>query len=700
MRKDDRPGVWTAAILLSASLSACGGGGGSSSPAPAPTTPPAPPSTYTIGGNVSGLEGTGLALQLNGADTLSIAANGPFVFSASQLTGANYAVTVSSGVSGPFQTCTIGSGSGAVAAENITNVAVTCVTHPPVAAPTLTITAALKRQSFAYGGVGNASFYRLFEDPDGVSGYTQINGGLPGSTGFARAISVHRMNWAQARYTVAGCSSGGCGPSSAVTTIVANMLPSIGYIKASNSDASDFFGRALAISGDGQTMAIAAHFEDSNAVGVNGNQDDNSASNAGAVYIFVRSGTTWVQQAYLKASNAEAADSFGESVALSADGNTLAVGAGGEDSNAVGIGGDQSNNSAADAGAAYVFTRNGTTWTQQTYLKASNPNVADHFGDSIALSADGATLAVGANSEDGGAPGINGNQLDNSVSAAGAVYVFARSGTTWTQQAYVKASNPDAGDIFGFALSLSADGNTLAAGAHNEDSNATGIGGNQADNTAVTSGAVYVFTRSGSTWTQQNYLKASNAAGADAFGFSVSLSGDGNLLAVGAQNESSNATGLGGNQNDNSNPGAGAVYVFSRSGTTWSQQSYVKASNSDAGDHFGASVELSADASTLAVGASSEESGAAGINGNQNDNSVATAGAVYVFSRSASTWVQQSYVKSPNPGTADVFGNSLALSGDGAVLAIGAQNEDSDSNGVNGSQASETANEAGAVYLY
>ena len=240
------------------------------------------------------------------------------------------------------------------------------------------------------------------------------------------------------------------------------------------------------------------------------------------------------------------------------------MGAHGESSAATGINGNQVDNSAPDAGAVYVFTRSGSTWSQQTYLKASNTNAGDQFGR-LALSADGSTLAVGAWSEDSSATGINGNQADNGASGAGAVYVFTRSGTTWSQQAYIKASNSDVsdvGDTFGWSVALSADGSTLAVGAYGESSAATGINGNQVDNSAPDAGAVYVFTRSGSTWNQQTYLKASNTNANDWFGQGVALSADGSTLAVGAWDEASAATGINGNQADNSAPEAGAVYVY------------------------------------------------------------------------------------------------------------------------------------------
>jgi hypothetical protein len=283
------------------------------------------------------------------------------------------------------------------------------------------------------------------------------------------------------------------------------------------------------------------------------------------VYVFIRSDTTWTQQAYVKASNTDANDYFGYKVSLSSDGNTLAVSAIFEGSNAMGIDGGKDNNSTSYAGAVYVFIRSDTTWTQQAYVKASNTNQNDHFGCSVSLSSDGNTLAVGAKYEGSNATGIDGaDEDDNSAQTAGAVYVFIRSesGTTWTQQAYVKASNTDANDHFGYSVSLSSDGNTLAVGAIYEKSNVTGIGGKEDNNSALRAGAVYVFSRSDTTWTQQAYVKASNTGAYDWFGTSVSLSSDGNTLAVGAYQESSNAKGIGGDEDDNSKARAGAVYLY------------------------------------------------------------------------------------------------------------------------------------------
>jgi hypothetical protein len=173
-------------------------------------------------------------------------------------------------------------------------------------------------------------------------------------------------------------------------------------------------------------VIVGASLEDSNAIGVNGNQADNSASGSGAVYVFTRSGTTWTQQAYLKASNSETGDNFGSSVALSSD--AVAVGAFNEDSNATGVNGDQTNNSASGSGAVYVFTRTNGVWSQQAYLKASNTESSDQFGHSVAAS--GEQVAVGANTEGGVLTGvISGTPSEagtgNGASISGAAYLFA-----------------------------------------------------------------------------------------------------------------------------------------------------------------------------------------------------------------------------------------------------------------------------------
>lgn len=373
-------------------------------------------------------------------------------------------------------------------------------------------------------------------------------------------------------------------------------------LKASNADTGDKFGSAVAISGD--TLVVGAFWESSNASGVNGDQTNNSLPASGAAYVFVRSGAVWTQQAYLKASAPGASNGFGEHVSI--DGDTIVVGA-------------QSQGSGS--GAAYVFTRAGSVWSQQALLKASNQEERDFFGSAVSIS--GNTIVVGATQESSSASGVNGNQSDNGRYASGAAYVFTRSGSAWTQQAYLKASNPGVYDLFGSSVAI--DGDTLAVGATSEDSSSTGV--NSTPNTSASfSGAAYVFTRTAGVWTQQAYLKASNTEADDRFGTALAVSGD--RIVVVADGEDSAAVGVGGDQSSNLAGGSGAAYVFSRTGSTWTQQAYLKASNTGAADGL-LSVALSG--TTILCGAICEDSAATGIGGSQADNSASCAGAAYVY---------------------------------------------------------------------
>ena len=507
-------------------------------------------------------------------------------------------------------------------------------------------------------------------------------------------------------------NGGGTGakPSDECSTVLGVTCPEFeeAYVKSAVPRRNDFFGRSIALSGN--TLAVGIANEDGR---------DNTKRNSGAVYIFIRTGTDWRQQAYIKASNADASDHFGFSVALSGD--TLVVGAPFESSNSTGVnpsttsaGGanPQADNSASDSGAVYVFTRSGSTWNQRAYIKASNTGAKDEFGSAVALS--GNTLAVGVEEEDSDSKGVNPSttsaggtdpQADNTATDSGAVYVFTRSGTdntTWTQQAYIKASNTGSNDEFGDSIALS--GDTLAVSATGED-NGTGTYGNQSDNTLINSGAVYIFTRSAAgTWSQEQYLKAISPGRDDRFGGSLALSGG--TLAVGAAGEDSGSKGVDGDQGDNPATGkdSGAVYIFTRSGTTWNHRAYIKASNAGGGtddrgrfrgDRFGSSLALSGD--TLVVGAPYEWSNAKNVNGDQKDNSMLGTGAVYLFTRSGGSWSQKAYIKASNPDGGDGFGASAALAGN--ILAVGATGESSNAMGVNGNQADNSMEDAGAVYV-
>jgi hypothetical protein len=499
----------------------------------------------------------------------------------------------------------------------------------------------------------------------------------------------------------------------------AAKLRQVAYVKASNPHANDHFGNGgtleghgLALSSDGNTMAVGAPYESSAAKGINGNQSDTSLYSAGAVYVFTRVNNAWTQQAYIKASNPGQSARFGHVVSLSRDGNTLAVSALYEASAAKGIDGDQNDKSIPQAGAVYVFTRTGSAWSQQAYIKASNtgergtekvPDEGDQFGFSIALSADGNTLAAGAISEDSAAKGINGDQNDNSQQSSGAVYVFTRAGSKWTQQAYVKASNADAMDLFGYAVGLSADGNTMAVSAYDEDSSAREINGVM-DKGRRGSGAIYVFARTGTSWAQTAYLKASNAENGDSLGYDMAISQDGNTIVSGAGDEDCFAAGVNpADKCDNdyrTDTSTGAVYVFARIGGTWTQQAFIKSSHPSKEDWFGSRLSLSGDGNTLGVGAQLENGNSKGIDGNETDLTAEDSGVLYLFQRTGTTWAQKAYVKGSNTEAYDEFGSSMAFSYDGKIMAVGARTEASAAKGINGNQNDNSAMGAGAVYIF
>ncbi len=646
--------------------------------------PDAMPSYHAVRGSATGLLGpVALELRMGGdSELLSVTQEGEFAFETQLPAGASYTVAFVD----PAAPCTLRNDTGVIAGAD-TAIDLTCT------------------------GASLASVV--------VSGIAPVVTLAPGTTEYVVDLPLSQpavtltatVATAGDTVLIAGASVASGAPSAELTLslgdtpvdiVVENpfgwqrtyrltlrraaQLAQYVYGKASNTGNNDRLGYRVALSGD--TIVVAAIFENSAARGVGGDQDDDSADDSGAVYVFRRTGATWVQEAYLKASNTGAEDYFGSSVSLSGD--TLAVGAFGEDSAAQGVDGDQDDNSAKDSGAAYVFRRTGTVWRQEAYIKASNTGAGDVFGSSLALSGD--TLAVGAYLEDSAAKGVDGNQNDNAATDSGAVYVFRRTGTDWLQEIYLKASNTDPYDAFGDSVALS--GDTLAVGALFEDSAAKGADGDQDDNAAEDSGAIYVFRRTGADWLQETYLKASNTGAGDYFGATVSLSGD--TLASGAYREDGGAQGVGGNQDDNSRSNSGAVYVFRRTDTTWLQEAYLKASNTNLGDIFGSSVSLSGDA--LAVGAMLEASAAQGVGGDQANNGADASGAVYVFRRTGTAWRQEVYLKASNSEVSDRFGYSVALSSD--TLAIGAIFEDSEARGLGGEQDDESAYSSGAVYIF
>jgi hypothetical protein len=480
------------------------------------------------------------------------------------------------------------------------------------------------------------------------------------------------------------------------------------YIKAPNADANDQFGAAAAI--DGDTAVVGARFESSAQTTITNGataSSDNSVSSAGAVYIFRRTGTTWVPEAYLKAPNAEANDFFGASVAI--QGDTAVVSASGEDSNETTITNGttaSADNSALESGAVYIFRRTGSTWAHEAYFKAPNTEANDAFGSAISIHGD--TVVVGASGEDSNDTTITNGPTasgDNSSGEAGAAYVFRRTGTSWAQEAFLKAANANASDSFGYSVAVS--GDTVVVGAPNEDSNDTTITNGasaSSDNSSGETGAVYIFKRTGTTWAEEAFLKASNSQANDGFGSATAIDAD--TVAVSAPNEDSNQSTItngGGASSNNSALNSGAVYIFKRTGTNWAQESYLKTPFPDANDQLG-STALSVSGNILVAGSSGEGSNQQTITHGpsaSSDNSLANAGAAYIFRRTDSTWVHEAYLKAPNAVAGQLFGKATSVTG--STVLVGASAEESSQTTItNGTTAStdQSSPQSGAVYIF
>jgi hypothetical protein len=346
-------------------------------------------------------------------------------------------------------------------------------------------------------------------------------------------------------------------------------------------------GFSVALSSDGNTALV-------------GGYQDNEGH--GAAWVFTRSGTTWTQQgSKLTGSGESGAGEFGANVALSSDGNTALIGGVGDNS---------------DHGAAWVFTRSGSTWTQQgSKLTGSGESGEGEFGSSVALASEGNTALIGGSQDNG---------------EIGAAWVFTRSGSTWTQQGskLTGSGESEAGE-FGTSVALSSEGNTAL------------IGG-PSDNASV--GAAWVFTRSGSTWTQQgSKLTGSGESGEGEFGANVALSSDGNTALIGGSSDNSHV---------------GAAWVFTRSGSTWSQQGSKLTGSGESGSaRFGSSVALASEGNTALIGGPRDSS---------------SKGAAWVFTRSGSTWTQQgSKLTGSGESGNGRFGSSVALSSDAYTALIG-----------------------------
>jgi len=356
---------------------------------------------------------------------------------------------------------------------------------------------------------------------------------------------------------------------------------------ASDGVSLDSFGYSVSI--DGETALIGACYDD---------------GSKGSVYVFTRSGTTWSEQTKLFASDGISGDLFGYSVSLS--GNTALIGMPWDDDNM------------AQSGSAYVFVRSGDNWTQQQKLLPSDGAEGDYFGYSVSLS--GNTALIGALLHD-----------EN----LGSAYVFTRTGTNWAEQQKLLGNDSMYGDEFGSSVSI--DGDTALIGAYGDDG---------------TRGSAYVFIRNGDSWSQQAKLLAENGAMGDLFGISVSIEGD--TVVIGADEYYANTF--------------GSTYIFTRTGTTWTQEAKLTDPGGMLGDRFGYSVSLNDD--TVLIGVL------------YGDGYWTNTGSAFIFTRIGTTWTQQAKLMALDGQVWDWFGGSVSVDGDTAFIGVMG---DDDNGGESGS---------------
>lgn len=608
-----------------------------------------------------------------------------------------------------------------------------------------------KTLRFEWSAVPDATHYILSKNAGGNSGYTQIGGEIT-DTHVEETISVHLQDWINDQYLVQACNADGCNQNSDVTFSATEMLQSIGYLKASNPGFADWFGWSVALSGDGQTLAVGAPAEDSNATGVNGDQHSDTSRNAGAVYVFIKDASNkWVQQAYLKASNTEQPyfntdrvlenDRFGYAVSLSDDGNTLAVSALLEDSPSWGVNCNQDNYEAIltsstsltstsstssqsetgarravdfNIGAVYIFERTNTEWAQTSYVKPRySTNHTDsglQFGMTLALSGDGQTLAVGTT-------------LDRIpvLSTATVTHFYPTSSESSARECleYYPESSSSSLD-----LPVSSVSSTSISSSSTSSSSSSS---SQEYRGGTRSGAVYTYIKVDGEWIEEAHIKASNASPNDAFGAALQLSFDGNTLAVGAPNEGAAGTGVNAEKalerrcvrvrNDvvtdiaclsydpygqNILLTLGAAYVFDRTDGIWQQSAYIKPEAINYQTQFGTQIALSGDGSTLAVGAPGDGATTFGANASPSDQKVSLTGtgAAYVYSRTSNTWRYEAFIKAEAHNQTVRFGSALALSFTGDLLAVGTFRDHSLSVGINGDEANLDADSSGAAFIF
>ena len=534
-----------------------------------------------------------------------------------------------------------------------------------------------KTLRFTWEAVSGAESYTLSENTDGLSGFTEIVADIDGAT-TTYDLFVPLAERTNAQYILSACSQSGCADSAAVSPSDEVLNAAIGYLKAQAGDTgrgivtTGQFGIAMDMSDDGQMMVVSAKGED---------------SDRGGVYVYRMGDSGWELDTALQPAVADVGDEYGRDVAISANGTEIIVGSPGEDSSQTSV---PTMNDITNIGIAYVYWYGATGWTLVEKLKPFTAG-GHSFGRSVDMTDDGMAVVVGAPQTDG---------YEGSVH----YYEFG-SGAGYQHRHTITDTLAQTGDRFGMSVAISGDGSTLAVGEPFEANYNTGVGASKTPKnsmpspSSLNSGAVFVYGYDESTnrFNEQSYIKAETVGENHYFGWSVDLSDDGNLLAVGSYGDNSPLTGINNPATQTSySTDVGAVYTYRRAASIWSLDAFIKASNATFDYAFGNKVKLSDDGSRLLVGSSREDGGDGGLRADQTSTSEDRAGAAYLFTHDGTEWSQEAYIKSPNIESGDVFGGSLAMSADAETIAIGAYHENGDGTALSNNDKVDS----GAVYIY
>lgn len=550
----------------------------------------------------------------------------------------------------------------------------------------------IKQFSFSWDSSEGADYYQLLENVDGASGFVLVADNIE-ATSYDYEVALYSRT--QASYVVQACNAAGCSNESEEVSVTGNLANAVGYVKAPATLAavtmgyqivdSQRFGNVVALSGDGVTLAAATDNDLGGATELNGDASEVFAQGGAAVYIFTKTDIGWQQTGIVTNLGAEVS-----AMALSDNGKLLAIGLEEESGGSTGINGDELNQSASRSGAVYLY-RDSEGWEQEAYIKASNASAEDLFGSSLALSSDGLTLAVGALAERGLATDVNGDEtLLGSSRYFGATYVFTDGENGWKQEAYIKTIGND-GDpegrsrSFGDAVALSADGLVLAVGSPGSNLPESG----ELEDTTYS--AAHIYRKVSGHWQHEAIINSPDPTLQARFGTSLALSADGALLAVGEDHA------LSFHNMDLFNKGRAHTYVYAD--RQWAFQATLQPENGVKKNGFGSQIALSGSGDLIAVCAPDDAGDSVALASDSGAESLSQSGAAYVFSAREGQWLQQSFIKAPNPDEGDDFCSSLGLSASGSTLAIGAAREDGSATGLGG-EMNNNAVDAGAVYLY